>query len=334
LWLCEGRNSLDCKPQSVTLKDIEGFNEWFKERKDLNDIHGLYVMLIAHGYTDVKSGKPKLILEDDDSFDVEDWIVNVLAGTHFPVICCVSSCRIMGAAADKLGKELEPTKLDVPKNIYLSWGAATGDLALDGAFVEQWRFAIATDFNREPVEVVGFEIVTRCKGGKNYSGLDKSKGGVYKGGVWVPPDHLAPSKVTAKRKKELIQDCIDFAKKALRGKTKNESADSWQGVGILQGRKVAVLNSESFAILCLHDATNVFQGLAYGEEAENDFRDLLVHLKQVQLTDGRKRYTSIQAFLDATVEYEEDASLKAFNGKKKVSGGRFWTSDWFSNSYE
>ena len=105
--------------------------------------------------------------------------------------------------------------MDVPKNIYLSWGAATGDIALDGNFVEQWRFAIATDFNLEPVEVVGFEVVTRCKGGKNYSALDKSKGGVYKGGIWVAPDHLGPSRVTVKRKEELIQSCIDFAKRAL-----------------------------------------------------------------------------------------------------------------------
>ena len=52
--------------------------------------------------SDEESGKPKLILEDDDSFDVEDWIVNVLAGTNFPVICCVSSCRIMGAVGDNV----------------------------------------------------------------------------------------------------------------------------------------------------------------------------------------------------------------------------------------
>ena len=49
-----------------------------------------------------ESGKPKLILEDHNSFDVEDWIVNVLAGTQFPVICCVSSCRILGAVGDKV----------------------------------------------------------------------------------------------------------------------------------------------------------------------------------------------------------------------------------------
>ena len=105
--------------------------------------------------------------------------------------------------------------MDVPKNIYLSWGAATGDLASDGDFVEHWRFAIATDFNREPVEVVGFEIAIRCKGGKNYSGLDKSTGSICKGGVWIEPSHLAPSRVTEKAQKELIQSCIDFAKRAL-----------------------------------------------------------------------------------------------------------------------
>ena len=46
LWLCEGRNSLDCEPRSVSLRDIEGFNVWFKQRKRLNDIDGVYVMIM------------------------------------------------------------------------------------------------------------------------------------------------------------------------------------------------------------------------------------------------------------------------------------------------
>ena len=109
---------------------------------------------------------------------------------------------------------MKATQLDVPKNVYLSWGAATGDLAIDGDFVEQWRLAIASDFLREPIEIVAYHVLTRCKGGKNYSGLDKRKG-VCKGGTWVKKGHLAPSEAIAKREKDLVQNCIFFAKKAL-----------------------------------------------------------------------------------------------------------------------
>ena len=38
--------------------------------------------------------KPKLMLEDYNSFDVESWLCKNLSGTECPVICCISSCRI------------------------------------------------------------------------------------------------------------------------------------------------------------------------------------------------------------------------------------------------
>ena len=40
-----------------------------------------------------EGGKTNLILEDCNSFEVEEWLTGTLAGTEFPVICCVGSCR-------------------------------------------------------------------------------------------------------------------------------------------------------------------------------------------------------------------------------------------------
>ena len=57
----------------------------------------------------------------------------------------------------------------------------------------------------------------------------------------------------------------------------------WQGAGTLQGTFVAVLNGDSFAIICLHDATNVFQGIAYHEEAASKFHHLHMHLEKIQI---------------------------------------------------
>ena len=38
------------------------------------------------------------MLQDADDFDVEKWLIDVLAGTQFPVIVCINSCRIDMAA--------------------------------------------------------------------------------------------------------------------------------------------------------------------------------------------------------------------------------------------
>ena len=112
---------------------------------------------------------------------------------------------------------MKGTTLDVPRNILLHWGAAAGDLALEGDFVEQWRLAIASDFMKHSIERLAVDIKRRCKGGKYYSGLDGKN--VCKGGVWIQSAHLGPSAATSKSKHDLIKGCIAFAIKALKKKS-------------------------------------------------------------------------------------------------------------------
>ena len=46
LWLCEGRESLEDPPRSITLGDIEDFNRWFLEQKERNELGGIFIMLM------------------------------------------------------------------------------------------------------------------------------------------------------------------------------------------------------------------------------------------------------------------------------------------------
>ena len=110
---------------------------------------------------------------------------------------------------------VKATTLDVPKNIFLSWASATGDLATEGDFVKFWRYKIALDFMEKDIHTVASEVLVDCRGGKNYIGLDPKKG-LCKGGVWEwrQDGHLGPSNVNIENKKALIKSCINFAKKA------------------------------------------------------------------------------------------------------------------------
>ena len=46
IWLRDGRESLETPPSSTSLRDIQGFNAWISERKEYNDIHGVFIMIM------------------------------------------------------------------------------------------------------------------------------------------------------------------------------------------------------------------------------------------------------------------------------------------------
>jgi len=117
---------------------------------------------------------------------------------------------------------------------------------------------------------------------KNYCGLDKRKDDVCKGGTWVKKGHLAPRKAIAKSKKDLIQNCIFFAKKALR-KDAEENANDWDCDGIIQGKRLAVKVGQSVAVLCFDAVTKVLQGIAYrksGSELSNIESENLMEVEE------------------------------------------------------
>ena len=108
---------------------------------------------------------------------------------------------------------VKATTLEVPKNVFLTWGSAKGDLAGERDFVKFWRYKIATDFMKKDINTVASDVLVDCKGGRTYSGLDPRKG-VCKGGVWEVTGHLGPSNATPERQRDLIKSCIAFAMKA------------------------------------------------------------------------------------------------------------------------
>ena len=55
---------------------------------------------------------------------------------------------------------VKATTLDVPQNIFLSWGSSKGELAVEEDFVQFWRYKIATDFTEKRIETVAAEVLT------------------------------------------------------------------------------------------------------------------------------------------------------------------------------
>ena len=104
----------------------------------------------------------------------------------------------------------------MPKNIFLSWGAARGDLAVDGDFVNFWRISLGSEFMKKNIEVVASNVLEYCKGGKNYPSLDPKKGRC-RGGVWFQKGHLpAPANIVTKQHETLVKQCIKFATRAFK----------------------------------------------------------------------------------------------------------------------
>jgi len=301
LWLCEGRKSSESSPRSILEKDIHDFNAWFATRKESKDIDGVFVFIIAHGYTE--GGKTRLILEDCNSLEVESWLTGTLAGTNFPVICCIGSCRArLDAIGDGSHQELKAPTLDVQRNIYLSWSAAMGEYAMDGTFVEQWRLAIAYEFMQNHVGTVAENILFRCKNGKNYSGLDPGKG-KCRAGVWVQQGHLGPKKIIQQSSQALMKKCIYFAKRALKKRDlEMNDLESWQSCGMLQGENIAIEDGDAIAVVCCHKGTKTMQGILFRKQDESPLQELVMALNQVKITEKtpKRKCNSIEAFLDTT----------------------------------
>jgi len=328
IWLCAGRDSLESPPSSTSLNDIRGFNAWFEERKKREDIDGIFIMLIAHGYTSAEESKPKVMLQDINDFDVEAWLTGTLAGSSFPVICCINSCRVdLDALGEQTCHELKASTLDVPQNIFLSWGSSKGELAVDGDFVQFWRYKIATDFTEKRIELVAAEVLSGCRGGKNYCGLDPRQGACING-IWEQKGHLGPSIITPQQTQALIKRCIVFARRAFRKSIENnaefENEENWVSVGSLQGKKVAVLVGNSIAVLCSDDQKRVVHGLAWNECSGESLQPLIDRVNQIQVTDGTaKSFRSIEKFLATTEKYDEE-NIESSTVKKEWLGGRFW----------
>ena len=111
---------------------------------------------------------------------------------------------------------MQATTLEVPNNIFLSWGAGSGDLAVEGDFVKLWRYKLATDFMKQDIVAVANEVLLECKGGRIYSGLDARRG-MCKAGVWTTKGHLGPTNVRPESKQGLIKKFIKFAKRVRKG---------------------------------------------------------------------------------------------------------------------
>merc|ERR1719285_449360 len=267
------------------------------------------------------------MLQDADKFDVESWMIDILSGTEFPVILCIHSCRVDSTALDGgTCQELKSTTLEVPSNIFLSWGSASGELVVEGDFVKFWRYKIQSDFMKKDISAVAKEVLVECKGGRNYSGLDARRG-MCKGGVWEKRGHLGPTNITPEREQAAIEKCIAFALRAL-GKNFNDITDiacedNWKSSGVLQGKKVVVAAGKSIAVLFCHDQNKLVHGIAYVETAGYNVQTVVQSLNRIQITeDTSKSFSSIEAFLHTTERYEKKEKLEAVVSKKTWFGGR------------
>lgn len=203
-------------PISTTRAHINEFNQYFLKCKKYNNLDGMFIMIVAHGCTE--KGKPMLQLEDEDGakFDLEEWLVNTVSGTEYPIICCVNSCRVLCPQLNQKPKIQHV--LDPPNNIFLSWGSAAGELAIDDdmGFVNTWRKNIAADFDTDNIVQIADEVHRGCKIGKFHNGLDPNKGQCVNG-VWASKKHL-PTVVYPQVVKDALKKCIDWAKKNCKSK--------------------------------------------------------------------------------------------------------------------
>ena len=70
--------------------------------------------VVLFDFEDGDCAKPKIMLQDSDDFDIESWMVDTLAGTEFPIICCINSCRVnMDALGERTSHERNTTLHDL-----------------------------------------------------------------------------------------------------------------------------------------------------------------------------------------------------------------------------
>jgi len=314
IWCCQQRKSLGRRPMpiSTTRAHINEFNQYFLDCKKHNKLDGMFIMIVAHGCT--KKGKPMLQLEDEDGakFDLEEWLVNTVSGTEYPIICCVNSCRVLCPLMNQ--KPKIKYVLDTPNNIFLSWGSAAGEKAIDDdiGFVNTWRKNIAADFDTDNIVQIADEVHRGCKIGKSDNGLDPNKGPCVNG-VWASKKHLPVADVYTKAEKDYLRECINWAKIAANKKnsvfdfTKYESNRSELAMaGLIQGTKILIIETDLFAVMHFHPETKMIHGMVYPKDAG----DSLAKLKdaadpdssvKLEMTDVKtKFYHSREDFLKAT----------------------------------
>jgi len=159
---------------------------------------------------------------------------------------------------------------------------------------------------------------------KNYCGLDKRKDDVCKGGTWVKKGHLAPRKAIAKSKKDLIQNCIFFAKKALR-KDAEENANDWDCDGIIQGKRLAVKVGQSVAVLCFDAVTKVLQGIAYRKSGSKLSNFESENSMEVEEANERESENSME--VEEAFEGESQNSMEVEEANEGEYGTK-WTLEW------
>jgi len=339
IWRCEeSRNSKNNLPISTTRAHLEEFNEYFVEHKEKNDLDGVFIMIIAHGCTDMQDDKPLLQLEDEDgaNFDLLNWLVEVISGTAFPTICCVNSCRVVCG----LQSNQEPkfnNFLDVPHNIFLMLASAHGDKARDGdlSFVDTWRKSIAADFDTKDITVLAEEVRRTCKAGRVYNGLDPGKAPCVNG-IWASNEHL-PSKIYEKSEKALLLKCVnwsiksanksgfDFTQKVwytiLSDILNSDDSSRFQKLGIEgmpQGKFILVTEEEMFAVMCYNPKSNLIHGMLYLEEGKDSLEKLFQSVNSRELTDAKTiLYHSQKEFLDATKHTSSEKKRKPSNRMRR-----------------
>ena len=204
--------------------------------------------------------------------------------------------------------------MDTPNNIFLSWGSAAGEKAIDDdiGFVNTWRKNIAADFDTDNIVQIADEVHRGCKIGKSDNGLDPNKGPCVNG-VWASKKHLPVADVYTKAEKDYLRECINWAKIAANKKnsvfdfTKYESNRSELAMaGLIQGTKILIIETDLFAVMHFHPETKMIHGMVYPKDAG----DSLAKLKdaadpdssvKLEMTDVKtKFYHSREDFLKAT----------------------------------
>jgi len=313
-WYCQQRINLPGDrpmPISTTRAHINEFNRYFLDCKKHNKLDGMFIMIVAHGCT--KKGKPMLQLEDEDGakFDLEEWLVNTVSGTEYPIICCVNSCRVLCPLMNQKPKIQHV--LDPPNNIFLSWGSAAGELAIDDdmGFVNTWRKNIAADFYTDNIVKIADEVHRGCKIGKFHNGLDPNKGQCVNG-VWASKKHLPlPTVVRTKAEKDSLNKCIEFAKRAAKAnksdfdftKYSDPSELAMADNSSIQGKMILITETDLFAVMCCDSGTKIIHGMVFPQDAGDSLAKLVesVEQRKLEMTDVKTIfYHSREDFLKAT----------------------------------
>jgi len=258
-----------------------------------------------------------LQLEDEDGakFDLEEWLVNTVSGTEYPIICCVNSCRVLCPQLNQKPKIQHV--LDPPNNIFLSWGSAAGELAIDDdmGFVNTWRKNIAADFDTDNIVQIADEVHRGCKIGKFHNGLDPNKGQCVNG-VWASKKHL-PTVVYPQVVKDALKKCIDWAKKTANQNnsvfdfTKYSNPSELAIAGIIQGKTILITETDLFAVMyCDSEKTKMIHGMVYPKDAGDSLAKLKDaadpdKLVKLEMTDIKTNfYPSREDFFKATKKHE------------------------------